>query len=283
MVEYIVSIENKKELDAILNKKIYENITEKELLILKRYLKINYEKSFFEFEKNRGYESDPFSLVKIKDTQKILKSIDVKNILTIGSGLGVLEKEIDEEYKIISTDISENTLRYQKGKALKHTLLLADGCFLPFQDSYFDLVICLEVLEHLPEPIDAILEISRVAKKHIIISYPTDFTWSYTRFGVLKNPYLDITIRDAINFHLGHISVKKCQLIKKILSLKKWKLTRQMGYHSLIPPDFKWPIFIRKFIRQISGIDYFFSGMPIFRDMGIDTLYYYLSVKNDKA
>lgn len=44
---------------------------------------------------------------------------------------------------------------------------------LPFEDGSFDLVLCLEVLEHIPEPVGALRELSRVAAGgELVISVP---------------------------------------------------------------------------------------------------------------
>lgn len=45
---------------------------------------------------------------------------------------------------------------------------------LPYKDHSFDLVLCLEVLEHLENPKKAISEIIRVSKKSAIISVPNE-------------------------------------------------------------------------------------------------------------
>ena len=41
---------------------------------------------------------------------------------------------------------------------------------MPVEDEYFDSVLCVEVLEHVPDPIKAIKEINRVTKKEAILS-----------------------------------------------------------------------------------------------------------------
>jgi SAM-dependent methyltransferase len=43
---------------------------------------------------------------------------------------------------------------------------------LPFPDDAFDLVLCLEVLEHVPEPAGALRELARVAGERLVISVP---------------------------------------------------------------------------------------------------------------
>ncbi len=49
-------------------------------------------------------------------------------------------------------------------------------CNLPFNDKSFDLVLCTEVLEHIPKHLltQACTEVSRVSRKHILIGVPYD-------------------------------------------------------------------------------------------------------------
>lgn len=43
---------------------------------------------------------------------------------------------------------------------------------LPFPDDSFDLVLCLEVIEHLDDPKRAVRELSRVATREVVVSVP---------------------------------------------------------------------------------------------------------------
>lgn len=43
---------------------------------------------------------------------------------------------------------------------------------LPFADAQFDLVLCTEVLEHLPEPVLALREFKRVTRRYVLLSVP---------------------------------------------------------------------------------------------------------------
>ena len=59
---------------------------------------------------------------------------------------------------------------------------------LPFASHSFDVVTCLEVLEHLPDPRPAARELSRVARKAVVVSVPYE---PYFRIGnALRGKYL---------------------------------------------------------------------------------------------
>ena len=53
----------------------------------------------------------------------------------------------------------------------------ADITQLPFPSGTFDLVLAIEVLEHVPDPAAALAEIARVARRDIIVSVPREPIW----------------------------------------------------------------------------------------------------------
>ena len=85
----------------------------------------------------------------------------------------------------IGTDLSHTALVEARDRLRFHDqlgengggiwgLTMADASALPFKDDFFDLVICSEVLEHIPEDQDAANEIIRVLKKghNLVVSVP---------------------------------------------------------------------------------------------------------------
>lgn len=96
---------------------------------------------------------------------------DVRTILDVGCGNGVFLNALPDKYHAIGLDSSQEALKYVKTEAVK-----GDIAALPFESKSFDLVTCLEVLEHLPFDTfnKAIQELQRVSRKYIIISVPND-------------------------------------------------------------------------------------------------------------
>jgi ubiquinone/menaquinone biosynthesis C-methylase UbiE len=106
--------------------------------------------------------------------QKTVEMIpkDVNSIADIGCGSGLFLNYIKENRnipKLIGIDFSEDSM-----KMLKTDKKVGDITNIPLQDSSYDLVCALEVLEHLDlkEYKKGKEELARVAKKYILISVP---------------------------------------------------------------------------------------------------------------
>jgi SAM-dependent methyltransferase len=59
---------------------------------------------------------------------------------------------------------------------------------MPFEDGSFDLVLCLEVLEHLREPQAALAELARVSGRDLVVSVP-DEPW-FRLGSLLRGKYV---------------------------------------------------------------------------------------------
>lgn len=107
-------------------------------------------------------EKDRIGLV-----QKIIPQ-DVETILDAGCGNGAISNYL-EGYTIRGIDRSEEALKY-----FKHDKIIGSLESLPFEDGAFDLVLCSDVLEHLPKGVfeQAINELQRVSKKYLLIISP---------------------------------------------------------------------------------------------------------------
>ena len=86
-----------------------------------------------------------------------------ETLARLGSGLPEHVAAID-----VSADaVSFTAQRFPSVEVSRQSLV-----DLPFADGSFDLVVCLEVLEHLSDPDSALAELARVASGHVIVSVP---------------------------------------------------------------------------------------------------------------
>jgi SAM-dependent methyltransferase len=83
-------------------------------------------------------------------------------LLEIGSGLGHLVGQLEDAFETYGIDLNHWAVKESKSVTQRTTLQTASAQEIPFADRAFDVVIIKHIVEHLPDPQKAILEIGRV-------------------------------------------------------------------------------------------------------------------------
>jgi 2-polyprenyl-3-methyl-5-hydroxy-6-metoxy-1,4-benzoquinol methylase len=134
---------------------------------------------------------------------------------------------------ICSKDIAEANKRLKIHKDVgEHggghsTTLVGDIKNLPFENGFFDIVICSEVLEHIPEQETAVSEIVRVLKPggNLVVSVPR--FWPERICWALSDSYH--------NTAGGHVRIYKKKKLVKLLEtagVRNWAAHFAHGLHS---------------------------------------------------
>lgn len=108
-----------------------------------------------------------------------LSQLAPQRILEIGVGEGIVTRRVIERFpqaSVVGLDLPDEELATNW-----HDVEL-DGVFgdaggLPFPDDTFDLVLAIEVFEHLPDPDAAMAELARVGSGALITSVPFEPIW----------------------------------------------------------------------------------------------------------
>ncbi len=98
-----------------------------------------------------------------------------RRVLEVGCGEGVVLAALAARLpgtRFDGLELDQTALGEARVRCPSATLVRGDACELPFGDQCFDLVVCLEVLEHLPEPLRALRELRRVARGGCLLSVP---------------------------------------------------------------------------------------------------------------
>lgn len=108
-------------------------------------------------------------------------------LLDVGCHSGLFTEKVVAKLKpseIYGIDVSNGAILKAKKRVKKGNFQVADAHKLPFRTNYFDVVICLEMLEHVDNPVKVMYEIYRVMKKggYGIVLVPSDnllfrFVW----------------------------------------------------------------------------------------------------------
>ncbi len=168
-----------------------------------------------------GKKPDDANQERIIATQSLIPD-EIHNILDLGCGDGVITNEfIEKGIDVFGTDFSTIALGFMRGKRL-----VSDVAYIPFPDQYFDLVICAEVIEHLPYGVyeQTLLEIERVAKHYIIISTPNNeyLPSSSIRCENCKNVFHRNLHVQSFNRNV-HSSLFKIFKLNKTIGVQIWE------------------------------------------------------------
>ena len=142
------------------------------------------------------------------------------------------------EVSVIGSDLNCEDLYKAKERLLFHdklgehgggawALSAADITCLPFKSNCFDLVICSEVMEHIPDQHGAVRELVRVLKpgNDLVVSVPR--YWPERLYWALS--------KDYANSNQGHIRIYKSAGLTRLLEghgLKKWGMHYAHSLHT---------------------------------------------------
>ena len=107
----------------------------------------------------------------VEDT---VTSIEAGSVLDAGCGEG---ETLDRLAGVLPAkqagiDLNRESVDFAAARVPGAEIAQGDILALDFADDAFDLVLCLEVLEHLPDPAAGLAELARVSARDIVISVP---------------------------------------------------------------------------------------------------------------
>lgn len=157
-----------------------------------------------------------------------------QRILDIGVGSGILLPSLarngSDVYGIdYRKDFIKKARDFCEGMGVKAKLHLSDAAKLPFHDNFFDSVISMSVMEHVPNLENALMEVKRILKPNgiFVVGLPIEKLLVKTFF------YLFGCTEDVKGFHVNdYVQVR--QLLKKHFKVVK---TRKLP-SKLVPDTF---------------------------------------------
>ncbi|PIN75605.1 hypothetical protein COV18_02045 [Candidatus Woesearchaeota archaeon CG10_big_fil_rev_8_21_14_0_10_37_12] len=159
---------------------------------------------------------------------KKAKVSEGSTVLDIGCGTGILYEVLREEgldCKYIGADLSPEMISVGKKRYPSIDLRIMDSEKLDFPDKSVDFIFMKAVLHHLPNPVKALSEMKRVAKKTVIVSEPLNniltelpryllkkltnhFDEDHTHFSSkeMKNMLAKTHIKNAKVYYFGYLA-----------------------------------------------------------------------------
>lgn len=161
----------------------------------------------------------PFHQGRLKETLSLLKlchlSSEPAALLDIGCGEAFFTAEISRQFpalKIHGIDCSIAAIERACQRVPLGHFAVADAYEIPYSDQCFDVILCNNLWEHVPDPLRLLTSLSRVLKSkgYLIISTPSRY-----RFPNLLNLVRRKPITFMSKFHVTEYSVGQiCEQLK---------------------------------------------------------------------
>lgn len=122
--------------------------------------------------------------------RSMLQELEFDTLLDAGSGEGVVLAELLQAFRCQAFGLDIDLARLVEARNAQLSVPLTCGNLhaLPLGQRSFDVVICLEVLEHVGDPGRALAELHRVTGKYLLVSVPNEPWW---RIGnIMRGKYL---------------------------------------------------------------------------------------------
>ena len=106
----------------------------------------------------------------------LVSAVRPESVLDAGCGEGETLERLAGllPASVTGIDLTPDSVEFAARRIPDGSFSVADLTALPFEDDSFDLVLCLEVLEHIADPAPALAELSRVCRGDIVLSVPSE-------------------------------------------------------------------------------------------------------------
>ena len=114
---------------------------------------------------------------------------DIETVLEVGCGAGYSAERLTDMLPSVAfegSDIGEDLITLAKERVPNASFSVESVYDLPREDNSVDLVIGLEMLEHLEDPLAALREMKRVSRKYLLLSVPREPLWCTLNLARLK-------------------------------------------------------------------------------------------------
>lgn len=185
-------------------------------------------KAFYDLRAGEEPESDPEATLRFEKALRAAALAPGERLLDVGAkwgGLGRRARELGLDIVYTGLDLSEANVA--KAAALALDVRLANASEpLPVGDHAYDCVVCLELLEHLPDPLALLGELNRVLTPdgRAVISVPNPYSWVEVYRELFRKPDTE-----------GHLNAFTTPVMENLLALAGFRLEQRLGSSFRIP------------------------------------------------
>jgi len=176
-------------------------------------------------------------------------------LLDFGCGIGTFANIVRGMFeKIYGCEISEKAIKVACSRGIHAVKVDIDIDILPFENNFFDSVVCLDVIEHIKDPINLIKEMNRVLKPDgiIIITTPNIRHLKYI-LKIIKYGEFPKTSDDNEMYDGGHIHYFTFKDIEFILNDNGFRVAKKVGIGNTFKNGI-WKFLNKKMKREFGSL-----------------------------
>ncbi|UCG44094.1 MAG: class I SAM-dependent methyltransferase [candidate division WOR-3 bacterium] len=120
-----------------------------------------------------------------KALRQVVADLGPESLLDAGCGEGETLERLSDlmPREVHGLDCNPACVEFAAARLPACRFHTGDVCRMDFPDGRFDTVLCLEVLEHLADPVRAMRELARVSRRHIVVSVPNEPVFRLTNLA----------------------------------------------------------------------------------------------------
>jgi 2-polyprenyl-3-methyl-5-hydroxy-6-metoxy-1,4-benzoquinol methylase len=191
----------------------------------------------------------------LKTLDAVVRTAEVRRMINVGCGEGDIDRQLRERSDhLVSCDLNGGDVEHARvlnaGGAVAYAI--ADAQRLPFADASFDVVCCLEVIEHVADPQVCLRELARIvrAEGHVVLSCPS------AAFPLTYDPINWILSRLGTHISVGAFGYGHSWLVQET-ALVEWASVaglRVVDRAHLTKPlaaavEVYWPGLVQRFVK----------------------------------
>ncbi|MEW6593157.1 MAG: methyltransferase domain-containing protein, partial [Candidatus Hadarchaeota archaeon] len=146
----------------------------------------------------------------------------ISRVLDIGCGRGAFLEFLPFKEKY-GVDISRSAVNEAKKRGIDARVVDIETEKLPYESNFFDIIFCMEILEHLLDASILFSEVRRVLKPggYFYITVPNQLFILVNRMSILTGKY---NLLDKDPYHARHIRFFKKSVLRDLVSSKGFKI-----------------------------------------------------------
>ncbi|HIP33321.1 MAG TPA: class I SAM-dependent methyltransferase [Bacteroidia bacterium] len=224
-----------------------------------------YDKNYFNGKTSNykgGYKYEVYYPFHKAVAEGIFEIFKPRKILDVGCAMGYLVKAFQElGVDACGIDISEYAIK----NGVVRNLILGDATSIPFKDGSFDLVIALDLIEHLKNPEEFISEVYRILKPnryfvvktcspsskdakadptHVTILTEKEWETMFKRFNFVRLKNYEREIRRKIAYYYAR--KEPTSLLGKVLNVVKVRRYAILFKELYIQPRYDYYFVLRR-------------------------------------